>query len=132
MLQACVLDFKGSWIQYLPLIEFAYNNNYQETIGISPNEALFGCKCQSPLYWDNVSERQMLGPEFIQDTCDKVLVIMERMSVAQSWQKSYVDNRRRPLEFIVGDWFFLKISPMRGVMWFGKKEKLNPSIYLTI
>jgi hypothetical protein len=61
-----------------------------------------------------------------------VLVIMERMSVAQSWQKSYADNRRRPLEFIVGDWFFLKISPMRGVMWFGKKGKLNPSIYLTI
>jgi hypothetical protein len=57
MLQACVLDFKGSWVQYLPLIEFTYNNNYQETIGISPNEALYGRKCQLPLYWDNISER---------------------------------------------------------------------------
>ena len=46
------------------------------------------------------------------------------MSATQSWQKSYVDNRRRPLEFEVGDRVFLKISPMRGVMQFGKKGKL--------
>ena len=57
MLWACVLKFKGSWIQYLPLIEFAYNNSYQETIGMPPCEALYGRKCQSPLYWDNVDER---------------------------------------------------------------------------
>jgi hypothetical protein len=54
ILRACVLDFKGSWIQYQPLIEFAYNNSYQATIGMSPYEALYGRKCQSPLYWSNV------------------------------------------------------------------------------
>jgi hypothetical protein len=48
------------------------------------------------------------------------------MSAAQSRQKSYADNRRRPLEFKVGDHVFLKVSPMRGVMWFGKKGKLSP------
>jgi hypothetical protein len=48
------------------------------------------------------------------------------MNAAQSWQKSYVDNRRRPLEFEVGDRVFLKVSPMRGVMQFGKKGKLSP------
>jgi hypothetical protein len=42
MLRACVLEFKGSWVQYLPLIEFAYNNNYQATIGMPPYEALYG------------------------------------------------------------------------------------------
>jgi hypothetical protein len=83
ILWACVLDFKGSWVQYLPLIEFAYNNSYQATIGMSLYEALFGCKCQSPLYWDNVGERQMLGPKLIQDTRDKALIIKERLSAAQ-------------------------------------------------
>jgi hypothetical protein len=65
MVHACVLDFKGSWIQYLPLIEFTYNNIYQATIGMPPYEAPYGQKCQSPLYWSNVAERQLLGPEII-------------------------------------------------------------------
>jgi hypothetical protein len=47
------------------------------------------------------------------------------MSAAQSRQKSYADNQRRPLEFEVGNRVFLKVSPMKGVMWFGKKGKLN-------
>jgi hypothetical protein len=68
----------------------------------------------------------MLGPELIQNTCDKVRVIKERMSAAQSPRMCYADNRRRPLEFEVGDLVFLKVSPMRGVMRFGKKGKLSP------
>ena len=65
MLWACVLKFKDSWIQYLPLTEFAYNNSYQATIGMLLYEALYGQKCQSPLYLNNVGERQKLGPELI-------------------------------------------------------------------
>ena len=42
MLRACVLDFKGNWDEYLPLIEFAYNNSFQSTIGMAPYEALYG------------------------------------------------------------------------------------------
>jgi hypothetical protein len=49
------------------------------------------------------------------------------MSVAQSRQKSYADNRRKPLEFEVGDHVFLKVSRMRGVMRFEKKGKLSPT-----
>jgi hypothetical protein len=78
------------------------------------------------LYWDNIGERQTLGLELIQDTHDKVRVIKEKISAAQSRQKSYADNQRRPLEFEVGDRVFLKVSPMRGVMRFGKKGKLSP------
>jgi hypothetical protein len=58
----------------------------------------------------------MLRLKLIQDTCDKVLIIKERMSATQSQQKNYVDNQRRPLEFEVGDHMLLKILPMRGVM----------------
>jgi hypothetical protein len=81
------------------------------------------------LYWDTIGERQTLGPELIQDTRDKVPVIKERMSVTQSRQKSYANNQRRPLEFEVGDRVFLKVSPMRGVMRFGKKGKLSPRFF---
>jgi transposase InsO family protein len=73
MLRACVLEFKGSWVQYLPLIEFSYNNSYQATIEMLLYEAIYGRKYQSPLYWENVDERQMLGPKLIQDTREKVM-----------------------------------------------------------
>ena len=126
MLRARVLEFKGSQVQYLPFIEFSYNNSYQETVGMLPYKALYRRKCQSPLYWDNVGKRQMLGPELISDTRHKVLVIRERMNAAQSRQKSYADNRRRPLEFEVGDRVSLKVSPTKGVMRFRKKGKLSP------
>jgi hypothetical protein len=126
MLRLCVLDFKGSWIRYLPLVEFAYNNSFQATIGMAPYEALYGRKCRSPLYWDEVGEQQLLGPEMIQDTKDKVALIRKRMLTAQSRQKSYADKHRRTLEFEVGDLVYLKVSPMRGVMRFGKKGKLSP------
>ena len=57
MLRMCVLDFKGSWDQYLPLVEFAYNNSYHSSIGMAPYEALYGRRCRSPLCWTEVGEK---------------------------------------------------------------------------
>src|SRR5688572_27345128 len=57
---------------------------------------------------------------------DKVKCIRDRMKEAQDRQRSYQDNRRRDLEFEVGDLVYLKVSPMKGVMRFGKKGKLSP------
>jgi hypothetical protein len=65
MLRICVLDFKGSWIQYLPLVEFTYNNSFQATIGMASYEALYRRKCRSLLYWDEVGERQILGLDLV-------------------------------------------------------------------
>jgi hypothetical protein len=126
MLRLCVLDFKGNWIRYLPLVEFAYNNNFQATIGMAPFEALYGRKCRSPLYWDDVGERQLLGPEMVQDMKEKITLIRKRMLTAQSQQKSYADRHRRKLEFMVGNFVYLKVSPMRNVWRFGNKGKLSP------
>ena len=53
-------------------------------------------------------------------------MIRERLLAAQSRQKAYADHRRRDLEFSVGDQVFLRVSPMKGVMRFGKKGKLSP------
>ncbi|WMV45529.1 hypothetical protein MTR67_038914 [Solanum verrucosum] len=60
------------------------------------------------------------------DALEKVKMIRERLKTAQSRQKSYADVRRRALEFKVGDWVYLKVSPMKGVVRFGKKGKLSP------
>jgi hypothetical protein len=48
------------------------------------------------------------------------------MIAAQSHQKSYADKRRRPLAFEIGDYVYLKVSPMKGVQRFGVKRKLAP------
>jgi hypothetical protein len=84
MLRLCVLDFKGSWIHHLSLFEFAYNNSFQTTIGMAPYKALYGRKCISPLYWDEVGENQLLGPELVQEMKKKIALIRKRMLTAQS------------------------------------------------
>ena len=55
MLRACVLDCEGSLSKYFPLIEFAYNNSYQSTIGVTPYEMLYGRKCRSPIVTPHVT-----------------------------------------------------------------------------
>ena len=52
-------------IKHLPLIEFAYNNNHQGSIGMAPYEALYGRKCQSPLCWFEPGEQSLLGPDLM-------------------------------------------------------------------
>jgi hypothetical protein len=126
MLRACVLDFGGSWDRYLPMMEFAYNNSYQSSIQMAPFEALYGRRCRSPIGWFEAGEAKLVGPELIQDAIEKVKLIRDRLVTAQSRQKSYSDRRRRPLEFTVGDHVFLRVSPMKGVLRFGKKGKLSP------
>ncbi|WMV54862.1 hypothetical protein MTR67_048247 [Solanum verrucosum] len=126
MLRACVIDFKGNWDDHLPLIEFAYNNSYHSSISMAPFEALYGRRCRSSVGWFEVGEIAPIGPELVYEAIEKVRLIRERLRTAQSWQKSYADVRRRDLEFEVNDWVYLKILPMKGDMWFGKREKLSP------
>ncbi|GJU07991.1 putative reverse transcriptase domain-containing protein [Tanacetum coccineum] len=126
MLRACVMDFGGSWDTHLPLIEFSYNNSYHTSIKCAPFEALYGRKCRSPVIWTEVGESQLIGPEIVQETTEKIFQIKERLKTARSRQKSYADKRRKPLEFEVGDRVLLKVSPWKGVVRFGKKGKLAP------
>nr|XP_009774959.1 PREDICTED: uncharacterized protein LOC104224929 [Nicotiana sylvestris]XP_016436220.1 PREDICTED: uncharacterized protein LOC107762374 [Nicotiana tabacum] len=126
MLRACVIDFKGNWDDHLPLIEFAYNNSYHSSIKMAPYEALYERRCRSPIGWFEVGETELLGPDLVYQAMEKVNLIQRNLKTAQSHQKSYSDVRRRDLEFQVDDWVFLKVSPMKGVMRFGKKGKLSP------
>ncbi|GJY71151.1 putative reverse transcriptase domain-containing protein [Tanacetum coccineum] len=100
MLRACVIDFGNGWVKHLPLVEFSYNNSYHVSIKAAPFEALYGRKCHSP--------------------------IKQRIQTARDRQKSYVDLKRKPMKFQVGDKVMLKVSPWKGVVRFGKRGKLNP------
>ena len=126
MLRACILDLKGSWDKHLSLIEFAYNNSYQASIQMAPYEALYGRKCRSPLYWDEVGESRLLGPELIQIAAEKISMIRAHLVAAQSRQRSYANPHRREVTFDSGEYAFLRVSPMKGVFRFGRKGKLSP------
>ena len=83
MLRACVLEFKDSWVKHLSLVEFAYNNSYQASIGMAPCEALYERKCRTPICWDEVSEQKLYDVELIELTFEKIQIIKERLKTAQ-------------------------------------------------
>ncbi|GKC58894.1 putative reverse transcriptase domain-containing protein [Tanacetum coccineum] len=98
MLTACVVDFGGSRYVHLPLAEFSYNNSYHTSIRCASFEKLYGRKCRSPVLWAEIRKGSLIGPELVQETTDKVVVIKEKIQAAKDRQKS--------------------------VMRFGKKDKL--------
>ena len=93
---------------------------------MAPFEALYGRKCRPPLYWSQTGESQGFGPEILQEAERQVQIIRDNLRTAQSRQKSYADTRRRELTFEVGDYVYLKVSPIRGLRRFKVKGKLSP------
>ena len=126
MLRSSVFDFKGGWVKYLLLAEFSYNNSYQASIGMAPYKALYGRKCRTPIYWDEVGERKLSSEELIKVSSEKIQIVKERLKVAQDHQKSYVDTRQKDLEFEVDDMVFLKVAPWKRVIRFQKKGQSQP------
>nr|GEW12700.1 putative reverse transcriptase domain-containing protein [Tanacetum cinerariifolium] len=126
ILRACVMDFGKGWDRHLPLIEFSYNYSYHTSIKAAPFEALYGRKCRSPVCWAEVGDVQLTSLEIVRETTEKIVQIKHRLQASRDRQKSYVDKRRKPLEFQVGDKVMLKVSPWKGVIRFDKRGKLNP------
>jgi hypothetical protein len=108
------------------LAEFSYNNSYQSSLQMAPFEALYGRRCRTPLSWSEICERQIFGPDLVTEAEDKVKIIQANLKTAQSRQKNYADQRRKPLQFQVGDQVYLQVSATKGVQRFGIKGKLAP------
>ncbi|GJT31231.1 putative reverse transcriptase domain-containing protein [Tanacetum coccineum] len=125
MLRDCVIDFGRNWDTHLPLVEFSYKNSYHTSVKCAPFEALYGKKCRAPIAWAKVGENKLIGLEIVQETTDKIVQIKERLKTTRDRQKRYADNRRKLLEFSVGDKVLLKVSPWKGVVRFGKRSKLS-------
>jgi hypothetical protein len=126
MLRVCVMTDGPKWDNHLSLAEFSYNNNYQESIKMSPFEALYGRPCRTPLSWSESGERVIFGPDIVTEAEENVKQIQANILAAQSQQKSYADKRCSPLEFEVGDHVYIRVSLMKGVCRFGIKGKLSP------
>nr|GEV56758.1 putative reverse transcriptase domain-containing protein [Tanacetum cinerariifolium] len=126
MSHACMIDFGNGWERHLPLVEFSYNNSYHASIKATSFEALYGRKCRSLLFWAEVGDAQLTGPELIHESTEKIVQIKQRIQAARDRQKSYAYVWRKPLVFQVGDRVMLKVSPWKEVVRFGKRGKLNP------
>ncbi|WVZ97229.1 hypothetical protein U9M48_042779 [Paspalum notatum var. saurae] len=126
MLRACAIQYSTSWDKCLPYAEFSYNNSYQVSLKKSPFEALYGKRCRTPLFWNQTGEKQVFGPDIIQDAEQQLRIIQENLRVAQSNQRSYADVHGRDLSFKVDDHVYLKVSPMRGIRRFNMKGNLAP------
>ncbi|GKA20387.1 reverse transcriptase domain-containing protein [Tanacetum coccineum] len=103
MLKACVMDFGGSWDNYLPLAELSYNNSYHSRIRCALFEALYGRKYRSPIMCVEIRESMLIEPKLVQETTDKVVLIKEKLKATRDRQKSYANNRRKLLEVEVED-----------------------------
>ena len=65
MLRMNVMHQQHKWEEYLPLVEFAYNNGYQESLKMSPFEAIYGWSCNTPISWIDLMNRVVIGPDML-------------------------------------------------------------------
>jgi hypothetical protein len=111
MLRACVLNYPDKWDKCLPLAEFSYNNSYQESLRITPFEALYGRHCRTPMNWIEPGERTIFGPDLVTKAEEIVHRIQTNLKAAEARQESYANKRRQPLEFKAGNRMYLRVSP---------------------
>jgi hypothetical protein len=78
------------------------------------------------LFWNETGEQKVFRPNILEEAKKQVRMVRENLRVAQSRQKSYTEHRRRELSFVVGDFVYLKVSPMRGLRRFKVRSKLAP------
>jgi transposase InsO family protein len=124
MLRMVVMDKPSKWEDYLHLVEFTYNNGYQASLKMSPFEALCGRKCNTPVSWDNPTDKVVLGPEFLKDMEDQMVRIKQNLKLAQDRQKNYADKNKTTEEFKVGEHVLLKVKPKKISLKLGNCKKL--------
>jgi hypothetical protein len=57
-----------------------------------PFEALYSKRCNTPVSWDNPTDRTIVGPELLKEMEDQMLKIKQNLKVAQDRQKCYADK----------------------------------------
>jgi hypothetical protein len=124
MLRMYVMVKPSKWEDYLHSVEFAYNNGYQASLNMSPFEALYGKKCNTPVSCDNPADRAVVGPELLREMEDQMLKIKKNLKAAQDRKKSYADKGKTYMEFKVGDHVFLKVKANRSSLKLGNCSKL--------
>jgi hypothetical protein len=111
MLRMHVMHQPGKWEDYLPLVEFAYNNDYQAFLKMSPFEVLYGRPCNTPVSWSNLVNRISIGPYMLKEMEQQVTQIKQNLKVAQNQQKIYADQKRTPREFEMETMYISELIP---------------------
>jgi hypothetical protein len=127
LLHMYVMDPQKHWEEFLPVVDFAYNNSYQSTIKMAPFEFLYGRPCQTPLSWDRLEDRVLAGPEAIQEMEEKMQTIRQRIIEAQDRQKSYADAHCVDHSYKVDDRVFLCVKPHKSLIKFVRGAKISPT-----
>jgi hypothetical protein len=120
-----VMHQPKKWEDYLPLMEFAYNNGYQESLKMIPFKVLYGRPCNTPFSWSNPVDKITIGPEMLKEM-EQVVQIKKNLKITQNRQKSYADRKRTPIEFKTGDHVYLRARPRKSSLRMGSCAKLTP------
>ncbi|KAH9319415.1 hypothetical protein KI387_021184 [Taxus chinensis] len=120
------MDQQYKWEEYLPLVEFGYNNTYHTSLKMVPFEALYGRKCRTPVSWDIIEDREVIGPEILTEMEQQIKMIREHLKEAANRKKSYVDLKLVDRNYKLGEKVFLRVKPKKSSITFGKSAKLSP------
>jgi hypothetical protein len=93
MLRACVMEYPDSWDKNLSWVKFSYNNNYQESLKMTPFEALYGQQCRAPLNWIEPREKAIFGPDIVEEAERMVCRIQENLTAVKSHQERATQTR---------------------------------------
>ena len=111
---------------YIHLVEFAYNNNYQSSLKMSPFEVLYNRLCKVFLSRGNLEDRMMLGPDMLAQMETMVRQIKQNLKETHDMHKSYVNMSIIAKEYNVGEHVFLRIKPMKSTLQAGLYGKIAP------
>ena len=107
-------------------MKFANNNSYQSSIGMAPYEALYRRRCRTPMCLTVLDKHKVIDLDLVKDTEEKVQIIQHKLKAASDRQWSYANLKRKDIEYEVGNKAFLKVSPWKKLLHFGRKGKLSP------
>jgi hypothetical protein len=139
-----VMDQSSKWEDYIHLVEFAYNNGYQDSLKMSPFESLYGRKCYTPVSWYNLVDKAIIGLDLLKEMEEKMVKIKHNSNVSEDRKKHYANNNIAFIDFKVGEHVFLKVKvkisslglrifPKLEVIYYGPceiLEKLGPFSYM--
>ena len=115
-----VMDKPGKWEDCMHLVEFAYNNHFQVSAGLSPFKILYGWKCNNPISWSSSIDGLMLRPGLLKDMELMWKNVQNNLKVSQDRKKSYDDLKITTREFQVGEYVYVKVAPRKISLRLGK------------
>jgi hypothetical protein len=86
---------------------------------MSPFEALYGRKCNTPMSWDNPTNHTVVGLYLLREMEEKMVKIRQNLKATQDRQKSCTDKGKTHKEFKVGDHVFLKVKERHNSLKLG-------------